>query len=321
MKHTRNLSLTLRQRRDMFNALQALKGQTFATRFAHAAARNRSRLASHMEALQEAGKPVAGYQDAYEQLAKEMARRDPAGNPLEHPHGGWLVDDKFNFNRRVAELKTELGQDLIEAEIEELLDVEETVKISMVEAKFLPTTLTLGVAYALLPMIDPLASDPAPLELTKGELDDMWSSLQLIMTVQQPAQFVYALARNRELLLPHMEPIMDARTPAEGFDAARVALARELARKDQLGQPLLTPEGRDYVVTDRAAFERRLDEIKQQTGQDKKEAQLKALFSEKLTLDLYTISEADLPSAISAAALEGLLPIITESDEELENES
>jgi hypothetical protein len=321
MKHTMKKTLALRACRDMHAALQVIKDKTFSTMFTHAAARNRARLKNKIKALQEAGKPVDGYNDRHEELAKGLARKDAAGEPMAHPNGGWIVIDLFNFNRHLDELKAELGQDKREAEVEVLLDAEEEVKISMVEHKFLPANLSLGVIHGLLPMIAAPPAEITTLKLTKESMRDMWAAMQDIMTLDYPAPFTHTIARNRVILLPHMEEFEKASKAVEGYDARRIALAQELSRKDQQGQPLLHPDGKDYLVTDAAAFSRRLDVIKQETGQVARDAEVAKLLEEEIEVGLYTLDEDGLPSTMSTAVLEGFLPIVVDPDEEGESEA
>jgi hypothetical protein len=147
-------TLTKRAIRNMWDGLQAIAGQDLPTKFTHAAARNRAKVRPIIESLKEAGEPVAGFDERRIDLAQEMAVKDPQGQPVMLPNNqGYAVSDMFNFNRRLDIIKTELGQDKKDKEVEEILNEEEDVDIYMVSEQHLPATMRTDVLEGLLPMI------------------------------------------------------------------------------------------------------------------------------------------------------------------------
>lgn len=134
-------------------------------------------------------------------------------------------------------------------------------------------------------------------------------------------QFSYALVRNKHLLKPVFDALVEAgRVSVEfaTYDKERVALCARMAQKGANGQPVLTISGKDYVIPaeDHAEFDNQMADLQGQhkaaiAANKELTAKVEALMendAEELTLIRLPLSA--FPPDITVRQMEALLPIV-----------
>jgi len=149
---------------------------------------------------------------------------------------------------------------------------------------------------------------------TRREILVLWKAIEAVTASDQPIKFAYALARNRSKLRRVVQDIRDAAKPLDEYEQARIALAREMARKGADNKPIVNPATQMYLIADMAAFDERLKTLKAETGQDKREREIEELLDGEETIRVYTVTADALPDSIRPDVLEGLLPMIEEAE-------
>jgi hypothetical protein len=83
-----------------------------------------------------------------------------------------------------------------------------------------------------------------------------------------------------------------------------------MAKKDGNGEPMLMADQKSFLVPDMAAFDRQLEELKKEVGQDKREEEIEKLLDMKEELDVYMVTFATLPEKMRPDILEAILPMV-----------
>lgn len=147
--------------------------------------------------------------------------------------------------------------------------------------------------------------------LTNRDIRNFWDGLQMLSQAgEHPVKFAYAISRNRAKLRRIIESLNESMKPVEGFDEKRIELAKEMAKKDDKGDPILMADQKSYLVPDMAAFDRKLEELKRSMEQDKREKDIEKLLDMKEELDVYMIPFATLPEKMRPDILEAILPMV-----------
>lgn len=139
-----------------WQGLNAVSGQGDQhRRFAYGIARNIGKLRGVIMAMEEAAKMLEEFEEQRLELAQEMAKKDEDGNPQSLPGGqGVVIGNMIAFNKRLAEIRKETGQDKKDEEIEEMMEADEEVDIYMVPFKLLPEKIGPHMLEAIMPMIE-----------------------------------------------------------------------------------------------------------------------------------------------------------------------
>lgn len=160
-----SVTMTKREVRSFFTALQALANADYSVKFAYAVARNRKSSRKIFDSIQEVVKPDEKFDKERVEIAKGMAKKDPEGNPIMLPNNqGYFVPDLPGFEERIVALKKETGQDKRDEEVEELLDEEENIEVYMVAFENLPETIRPDLLEAIMPMVKEPVEEPPPTE-------------------------------------------------------------------------------------------------------------------------------------------------------------
>jgi hypothetical protein len=97
---------------------------------------------------------------------------------------------------------------------------------------------------------EPKEPPKLPQKITRRELLDMWQALEALLDMQsRTPEFAYAIVQNRAKMRPEIKKLDKAHEPPEAyklFDAERLALCMEHAKKDAHGKPL--HDGERYVI-------------------------------------------------------------------------
>ena len=152
-------------------------------------------------------------------------------------------------------------------------------------------------------------------KMTKAELLSFYRAMNTLGNATG-AKFSYAVTRNLNALKGEVDAIQSALNPTEKFteyDNKRVALAKEHSKKDEQGKPLI--EGNQYVVEDTfdVAFEALKEEYKEEIDARQKQIEdYQALLDEEIEVDIFVLSQENLPDTISVAQVNALFPMIKE---------
>jgi len=146
--------------------------------------------------------------------------------------------------------------------------------------------------------------------MTRNEIREMWNGLQTITTDEVPRKFAYAIARNRSKLRKIVEDIIETTKPLDEFEEKRIALAKKMAKKDPDGEPIMLPNNQGYFVPDLGKFNRELEKVKEETGQDKRDTEVETLLKSKEEIELYVIPFEMMPETFRSDIMEALLPML-----------
>lgn len=156
--------------------------------------------------------------------------------------------------------------------------------------------------------------EPVKKKLNKRQLRDMWDALEAIAGKELPTKFVHAAARNRATLRPIHDALVEAGEPIKEFQEKHRELAIDVAIKDAEGNPVVLPGNQGYAVGDMQDYKFKLEKLKAETGQDKKDQEIADLLKDEEEVGIYLVHEKYLPEAMRTDVLEGLLPMITDED-------
>ena len=154
--------------------------------------------------------------------------------------------------------------------------------------------------------------------MKKKDIRDFYGGLNAISNQgEQHRRFAYAIARNLAKTRGIMVALEEATKPVDGFDEKRIELAKEMSQKDDNGNPVELPGGLGLRIADMAAFNRKLEALREETGQKKKDEEIKELYEEEEEVDIYMVDYDLLPEKINPGVLSLLMPMVREpSDDE-----
>ena len=160
-------------------------------------------------------------------------------------------------------------------------------------------------------------------ELKRRDIVSMFNALT---EMGQPGNsykkmFSYAVARNLGRLNSVYEAITKASAPEEDFRQGRAQLLREHAVTDDAGNPLEVAgmPGR-IQVRDMEAFNAAVDQLRKDTGQDKKDEEIDALLDSTEEIDVYMVDFDHVPEPINPALFVAIDPMVREPVEDAESE-
>jgi hypothetical protein len=148
--------------------------------------------------------------------------------------------------------------------------------------------------------------------LKKREIQAFWNGLQSMSQGEQHRRFAYGVARNIAKLRSVIETLVEATKPIEEYDERRIALAREMARKDEKGEPIQLPGNQGIVISDPALFNEKIKVLKEETGQDKRDKEVEELMESTEEIDVYMVDFDLIPEKIRSDLLEAIMPMIRE---------
>lgn len=141
-------------------------------------------------------------------------------------------------------------------------------------------------------------------------------------------KFAYAVSKNVANIKAELEALdksFEASEAYKAFDAARVKLAEEHAKKGEDGSPLKI-EKKDssgnvisgsYIMDDQAAFDAAFEELKLEhkeavEAREKQVEEYLELLKEESKIGIYKVFIDDVPKEITVEQMYGISPIISE---------
>jgi hypothetical protein len=139
--------------------------------------------------------------------------------------------------------------------------------------------------------------------MTGKRVMEIAAALEGLAKHARSVRLSYALAKNLSKVRIEVESIRKAGEPLPAFatfELARIALAAEHAQKGDDGQPRIEqgPQGPQYMLADRGAFEAALAELRAKhaeaiVARERQGAELRALLDEEVPVELYQVPIAD----------------------------
>lgn len=128
--------------------------------------------------------------------------------------------------------------------------------------------------------------------------------------------FTYAVAKNIKLLQAEIDALQKAEEPTEifkAYEADRVELAKEHAKKDENGEPLV--ENNQYVLENKAAFDKALLKVQEKHKEaiEERKKQMDAyldLLNGEVATELVKVAKSEIDQEITGQQMYLILPII-----------
>ena len=132
--------------------------------------------------------------------------------------------------------------------------------------------------------------------------------------------FSYAVARNLGRLNSVHDAIAKSSAPEEAFVKGRSELLRQHAVVDDAGVPLEIPGMPGRVqVRDMEAFNTAVEQLRKDTGQDKKDQEIDELLEGTEEVDVYMVDFDHVPEPINPALFVAIEPMVREPVEDEES--
>ena len=164
------------------------------------------------------------------------------------------------------------------------------------------------------------SAKPKKAPMTNGDLFRLLAGLQ-VAGVHSGPPFALAVARNTRRVRALCQDLEKAKAPSKeyiAFDQERVELAIKHASKDEAGQPMMSEDGKNYVIEKLASFTMALhalrDEYKEAIAEhDAKMVEYAKLLGEEAEpVKFLMISESDIPKAATGEQLDNIYEVIEE---------
>jgi len=132
------------------------------------------------------------------------------------------------------------------------------------------------------------------------------------------AKFSYFVAKNGEILQKEFQAIQKAIEPPteiREYEQKRIALARQHAKKDDTGQPVVQ-NGR-FVIANERKFRKEINDLKSRYGkwieaEEERRKEVDAFLSEEVELPLLRIALSEVPEDISAGQMAAISKLVVE---------
>jgi len=148
--------------------------------------------------------------------------------------------------------------------------------------------------------------------IKKKEIQSFWRGLNAVSQGEHHRMFAYAVGRNLQKLRPIVRLLEDETRPLEEFEKKSLELARAMAKKDESGEPVQLPGNIGLAIADPPAFNAAIKNLRESTGQDKRDEEIKELLESEEEVDIYQIDFDKVPETMKGAVLEALMPMIRE---------
>jgi len=133
-------------------------------------------------------------------------------------------------------------------------------------------------------------------------------------------RFCYGIARNSVIIDREIEVFQTTTKASKEFqeyDTKRIELAKEMAKKDEKGNPVIKDNA--YVPENQKAFDKKIEELKGEykeavEAREKQIDDFNEFLEKESGVKLYMINFEDVPKEINAGQLMGLMPIIQDTD-------
>lgn len=161
------------------------------------------------------------------------------------------------------------------------------------------------------------------MKVTKEQLLNVWGVLEAVSKQKAPVRFAYGIAKNMRLLKDEVGAIQEARMPPEKFqefERKRIKICRDLADKDDNGQPVVL--GIQFKVTENEAeLNEKIDALREEYKEaieefNEREKEVVKLLKEEVEFDVYKVDFSEFPEKMSAEQMEVLLDFVNEDEEQ-----
>lgn len=161
------------------------------------------------------------------------------------------------------------------------------------------------------------------MEIKKRQLVKVWNTIDRLGARQCHRKFAYGLMRNRKILQDEIDILQDLSKPTDGwqaFEEKRIGICRELADKDENGEPKV--QGNQFLVTEKKEeLDERIEKLREEHKDDldefeRREKEFDEILDEDISIDIYKIKLSLFPEQISVYELEVLDDFIINDEEE-----
>ena len=158
------------------------------------------------------------------------------------------------------------------------------------------------------------------MKMKNKEVVALWNTLYEF-TDRPGTKFAYALLRTKQKLHPHVVKLQMLQMPSKEFiefDSKRVSICSKFADRDEKGNPV--QKDGNFVVTEKVdefkeAYSALSEEYKAaQEEMDAKVAQYNVVLDEEIDVDVYRVSLENCPQNFTAAEIESIMVLISDTD-------
>lgn len=151
--------------------------------------------------------------------------------------------------------------------------------------------------------------------MTNNKLTELYESL-LAIKGYRGVKFNYAVAKNIGILEPEIrsfEKSIEILPDYSEYDKERVALAEKMAKKDELGKPILA--GNKYDIENMAEFNEALKTIQEThkeaiSNRDKQIEEYTHLMDAETKIELFKIEIDQIPEDITTEHMKAIYPLL-----------
>jgi len=153
--------------------------------------------------------------------------------------------------------------------------------------------------------------------MKKKEIRAFWQGLNSISGQgDQHRRLAYGIARNIGKLKNVLVAMEEASKPLEEFEEKRLELAQKMSKKDDNGDPVSLPGGQGVVITNMIEFNKKVDALRKETGQDAKDKEIEEMMEADEEVDVYMVPYKCLPKRVNTALIAPIMHMIEEPTEE-----
>jgi hypothetical protein len=127
----------------------------------------------------------------------------------------------------------------------------------------------------------------------------------------------YEAVMVKERMKSAIEAINKANTPLTSYLEGHKKLELKHAEKDEKGDPVKAGDG--YKLADQKAFEKEVEKLKSETGQDKREKDIAHMLDENIQVNIDHVPPSVLPNPIHGGLMALIHPIIKKRPVEKDN--
>lgn len=133
-------------------------------------------------------------------------------------------------------------------------------------------------------------------------------------------KFAYAVSRNTKFVASHLKAISKTVEPSKDFikfDKARIELCKQMAVKDDDGNPTIEEGTGSYILEDKDKFEIELNKLRKKfeialKTRDKQEKVFKEYIEEESGIELYMIQLKFVPESITPSQMTNICEMVEE---------
>jgi hypothetical protein len=153
--------------------------------------------------------------------------------------------------------------------------------------------------------------------ITNEEIVSFWNILDTFQIGEHHVKFIHGVVKTINKLKGKIKAIHAASIPVPGYNEKVLELEKELAEKDDKGEPV--KYGPSYLVPKdektQKIFNEKLEAIKKETGQDCREKDFNDLLKEEDEIEVHVVDIEYFPNPMTKSVMTALLPLVKESEE------